>query len=219
MIDNVPNSRYHIAVLGANGGIGKRVVLKALDEGHHVTAILRTTAKLNIRHANLTVVQGDVNEPECLIKELKGLHSVISAIGKNSFKKTTLYSKGNGNVLWAMNEAGINRVFFISAAGLDINPTHSPLVKFVTRLILQPLLRNMYADLREMERVVKESGVDYTIVRPPRLTNNPETGKYRIEIDHPLANGKKISRADVAHFIVSNLVNESIYKATVEIGY
>ncbi|SDS49478.1 Putative NADH-flavin reductase [Mucilaginibacter mallensis] len=219
MTSNSNKSSYHIVVLGANGGIGKHTVLKALAEGYHVTAILRTPSKLDISHPNLTIVQGDVMQSGSLAQHLENKDAVISAIGKNSLKTTTLYSQGNKNLLQAMHETGINRAFFISAAGLEVNPTHSLLVKFATRFILQPLLRNMYADLRVMEKIVRESGIDWTIIRPPQLTDSPETGKYRTAIDGPLRKGLKISRADVAHFMVNNLMNKSIFRATVEVGY
>jgi len=77
----------------------------------------------------------------------------------------------------------------------------------------------MYADLRLMEGIVKASRTDWTIIRPPRLTNGPLTGHYRIEINGFLKNGLKISRADVAHFITKHLDDESIYQSTVEIAY
>jgi putative NADH-flavin reductase len=77
----------------------------------------------------------------------------------------------------------------------------------------------MYADLWKMEKIVKESNINWTIMRPPKLLNSPETGKYRTAIDHYLNKGLEISRADVAHFIVNNLTNKAIIKKTVEIAY
>ena len=77
----------------------------------------------------------------------------------------------------------------------------------------------MFSDLMEMERIVKYSSKNWTIIRPPQLTNNPFTGKYRYSINSHLTKGSKISRADLAHFIISNIANESIYKKTVEVAY
>ena len=118
-----------------------------------------------------------------------------------------------------MKKVGTNRAFFISASGLEINPTHSILVKFATKFILQILLRNMYADLWRMEKIVRESNIDWTIMRPPKLLDDPETGKYRMAIDESVSGGLKISRADVAHFMVHNLTNKAIIKKTVEVAY
>lgn len=209
----------NIVVIGANGGIGRQTVELALQQGHHVTAILRHPDNLKLEHANLTIVKGDIMHPETLEKSLQNADAVISAIGKDSFKPTTLYSQGNKNILAAMQKAGAKRVFFISASGLHVNPTHSLIVKFATKYILQRLLKNMYADLARMEKIVSSSPLNWTIMRPPRLINKPVTGVYRFSINSVLKNGLSISRADIAHYILNNVSNETIYKTVVEIAY
>jgi putative NADH-flavin reductase len=213
------SSSYKLVVLGANGGIGRQAVEIALKQGHHVTAILRTPAKLTITHPNLVVVEGDIMKPETLEKYLENKDAVISAIGKNSLKKTTLYSQGSKNLLNAIGKMGPIRVFFISASGLEVNPSHNFFIRLATKYILQRLLKNMYADLEKMEKTVKESKLNWTIMRPPKLTNMPFTGHYRFAIDSFLKGGLKISRADLAHYIISNLTNGAIYKKTVEVAY
>lgn len=210
---------YRIAVIGANGGIGKCTVLSALKAGHSVTAILRTPAKLQIEHPNLEIVQGNILNPRGLDIYLANKDVVISTIGKNSLKKTTLYSEGSKNLIDILQRTGTARLFFISASGLEVNPTHSLIVRFATKFILQKLLANMYADLWKMEKTIKESGLAYTIIRPPKLTNEPEIGKYRIAIDDFINGGLKISRADVAHFMIHNFDNKDIIRKTVEIAY
>ncbi len=210
---------YNIAVLGASGGIGFQIVKMALKYGHNVTAILRTPSKLTIVHPNLKIVKGDIMKPETLEKHLYDKDAVISAIGKNSLKETTLYSAGNKNLLAVMEKTNTKRVFFISAAGLEINPSFNLFVKLTTKFVLQNLLRNMFADLEKMEGIVKESHQNWTIVRPPSLTNKPFTGHYRFSINSFLKKGLKISRADLADFIINNIANESIYKKTVEVAY
>jgi putative NADH-flavin reductase len=77
----------------------------------------------------------------------------------------------------------------------------------------------MYADLRQMEQLVKQSSADWTIIRPPQLTDKPATGRYRVAINSYLKNCLKISRADVAHYIINNIANQATYQATIEIGY
>ncbi len=213
------NSVFNIAVLGASGGIGKQVVKIALTDGHRVTAILRTPSKLTITHPNLKIVKGDVMKPETLEEHLEGKDAVISAIGKNSFKETYLYSAGNKNLLSVMEKTNTKRVFFISAAGLEINPSFNLFTKLAAKFVLQKLLKNMFADLVRMEKIVKESEENWTIIRPPQLTNKPFTGHYRFSINSFLSKGLKISRADLADFIIKNINNESIYKKTVEVAY
>lgn len=213
---------YDIVVLGANGGIGSEVVQIALKQGHRVTAILRTPDKLSIEHPMLTAVKGDIldcNNLAHLSHYITNKDVVISAIGKSSLKKTNLYSEGNKNLVDLMNKAGVSRAFFISAEGLEVNPSFPFFIKFATRYILQVLLKNPFADLKRMEAVVKNSELNWTIMRPPSLTNGPFTGNYRIAIDGFLNKGMRISRADLAHFMVTNIFNSHLFKKTVEIGY
>ena len=210
---------YKVMVLGANGGIGRQAVEMALAQGHSVTAILRTPSNITLIHPNLIIVKGDIMKPETWEKYLENKDVVISAIGATSRKETTLYSQGAGNLLNAMKKTGANRVFFISASGLEVNPSHSLFIRLVTTYVLQRLLKNMYADLNKMEQLIKESDLNWTILRPPRLTNRPFTGRYRFAINSFLKAGLSISRADLAHFMMVNATNNSIYKKTVEVAY
>jgi putative NADH-flavin reductase len=208
-----------IVVLGANGGIGKQTVELALQYGYTVTAILRNPDKLQIKHKDLLLAKGDVMNPETLEKHFENADAIISAIGKTSFKATDLYSLGNKNILNSMNKVGATRIFFISASGLAVNPTHSAVVRFATKYILQKLLKNMYEDLERMEKLVKDSQIDWTIMRPPRLIDKQATGHYRFSINSIVKNGLTISRADLAHYMLNNIRNETIYRTTVEIAY
>jgi len=208
-----------IVVLGANGGIGRQTVALALEAGHHVTAILRNPANLAMVHDNLELVKGDVMQPGTIEGWLENKDAVISAIGVRSNGPTTLYSEGNRNILQAMKKAGISRVFFISASAIEISPVLPLYVRFAAKYIVQKILRNMYADIRIMEKLVKESDANWTIMRPPRLTNKPATGRYRIAINSFLKNCLSISRADVAHFMIHNISNKAAWKTTIEIGY
>ena len=208
-----------IVVLGANGGVGRQTVAMALEAGHHVTAVLRNPAKLALVHDNLQLVKADIMQPGAFEGWLENKDAVISAIGVSSNGPTTLYSEGNRNLLQAMKKAGISRVFFISASAIEISPVLPFYVRFAAKYIVQKILRNMYADIRIMEKGVKESDADWTIMRPPRLTNKPATGHYRIAINSFLKNCLSISRADLAHFMIHNINNKATWKTTIEIGY
>jgi putative NADH-flavin reductase len=209
----------NIVVIGANGGVGKQTVELALKAGHHVTALLRNPAKLTLTHPNLEVVKGDIMVPGSFDGVLEDKDVIISAIGVKGTGPTTLYSRGNSHLLDAMKRKGARRIFFISASALDISPVLPFFIRLVAKYIVQKILRNMYADLREMERLVKASETDWTIMRPPRLTDRPVTGHYRFAINQFLKNCLNISRADLAHFMVHNVTNEATYKTTIEIGY
>jgi putative NADH-flavin reductase len=206
-------------VIGANGGIGLHSVQQALALSFRVIALVRDPAKLPLTHPQLQVVKGDVLQPETYAAQLPGVVAVISALGVRHNRPTTLYSRGNAMLLEQMERAGVRRIFCISASGLDTNPTHPFIVQWLTRHVLQRILRNMYADLRQMETLVRDSPLDWTIVRPPRLTDKAVTGQYRVAIDQPLPRGYSIARADVAHFMLHNIAAEGLFRRKVEVGY
>jgi putative NADH-flavin reductase len=208
-----------ILIIGANGGVGRQTVDIALARGYQITAVLRNPANLPLVHPNLQIVEGDVFRPETYAAHLYGKTAVISALGTKSTQPTTLYSAGNAILLQEMKKAGVERVFFISASAIVISPLQPLIVRWLTKYVLQKILRNMYADIRVMERLIKASDACWTIVRPPRLTNSRATGHYRVAIDQYLKNGFSISRADVAHFMINNLDNAETFNATVEVAY
>jgi putative NADH-flavin reductase len=212
-----------IIVFGANGGIGKQCVIQALANGHQVTAVLRNPSKLTLTHPNLKIIEGNVNHRLTFSKCLTNQDAVISAIGISgglgSDKPTDLYSQGAVNILQEMKTAGITRAFFISASAVETSPVIPFFYRLISKYIIQKLLKHMYADLLAMEKIVKSSNSNYIIVRPPQLTDKPLTGSYRIAVNNYLKDCLKISRADVAHFMLNNITNETVYKTTVEIGY
>lgn len=217
------NQPYKLLIIGANGGIGRQCVEQALNAGHQVTALVRNIANLPLIHQNLQVVQGDLMKPATLEKYLVGKDAIISAIGVKGGmfgdKPTTLYSEGNANLLQAMENTGVKRGFFISASAIEISPVIPRFVQFLAKYVIQKLLKHMYADLRKMELIIKKSDARWTIIRPPQLSDQAATGHYRTAINDWLKDCLKISRADVAHFIIHNITNPAIIKTTVEIGY
>jgi len=213
----------NIFIAGANGGIGRQAVEQALQAGHQVTALVRNPAKLQLMHPNLNIIKGDIMQPESFADEMASQQIVLSALGVSgglfSDKPTNLYSQGNANLLKAMEQHGVKRIICISASALEISPVIPWYVRLVARYVIQKLLKHMYADLHRMETIVKESSADWTIIRPPQLTDKPLTANYRTTVNRFLKNCLQVSRADVAHYMVSNLVNQEIYRATVEIAY
>jgi putative NADH-flavin reductase len=212
----------HLLIIGANGGIGRQMVNQAILAGHQVTALVRNPAKLSLTHPNLNIVQADVTMPLSLSGLFAGMDTIISAIGVSdglNDPPTTLYSQGALNILRAMKQERLRRVFFISASAVETNPLLPFPVRLASKYILQKLLSNMYADLRLMEKLVKESDLDWTVVRPPRLTDSKLTGCYRMAVNRFLKNGLTISRADTAHFMLSHLESEEMFRSVVEIGY
>jgi uncharacterized protein YbjT (DUF2867 family) len=213
----------NILIVGANGGIGRQAVEQALAAGHKTTAMVRNPSSLPLTHPLLDIVQGDIMQPKTFERYLNGQDVVISTLGVRggspfNDKPVTLYSEGNAHLIEAMKKCGVTRAFFISASAIETSPLLPFYARWATK-VLQRLLRHMYADQAIMEDIVRNSGIEYTIIRPPRLTDKPATGHYRVCLNGFLKNSLSISRADVAHFMIHSLDDHRTYQSLVEIGY
>ena len=207
-----------LVVLGASGGTGRLVVEQALEYGHEVTAIARNPEAVDIRHERLEVIQGDVLLPSSIKKPMVGKDAVLSALGVSNRNPTTVYSEGTAHVVEAMQEAGISRLVCLSSAGLEI-PSDTPLLqRLVIRLVIQRLYKFAYEDMARMEQKIRGSGIDWTVIRPPRLTSGSRTGIYRTAINEPLPRAQGISRADLADYMLKSLQYSRSYRSIVEIS-
>jgi putative NADH-flavin reductase len=206
-----------IIVFGANGGIGSKVVEQALAAGHQVTAVVRRPDSITIQHPQLKVVQGDVLKPDTIQSPMVGQDAVISSLGVIVNEPTTVYSQGIANIMKAMQATGVKRMMCISASGLDPGPLYQ---KVIAKLFLWRAFKHSYTDLVRMEAEVKaNNNLNWTIVRPPRLTDKERTGKYKIAINKHLANGLMLSRADTADYMLTHLNDAQTYHGLVEIAY
>jgi putative NADH-flavin reductase len=207
-----------LIVFGSTGGIGRNIVQQALNEGHYVTAIARNPSALAIEHANLEIVKGDVFQPTTFCHSMKGQDAVLSAIGISSTKPTRVYSEGVSNIVKAMQKNDVQRIICISASAVVTSPELSFVVRMMTKL-LQRILRNMYSDLLKMEQVVKQTNLNWTIVRPPKLTKGKLQNKYRFAVNEWLPHCLSISRADLAHFMLQHVQDMNTYRSVVEVAY
>ncbi|MHA4811207.1 NAD(P)-dependent oxidoreductase [Flavitalea flava] len=208
-----------IIVFGATGGTGKLVVEQALQAGHQVTVVVRDPDKLAIRHQQLKIIKGDVFQQNSFGDAIKGQDAVVSCLGVRKIGPTTVYSEGIRNIMEAMQEANIKRLICLSAGAVIVPPKSSLLIKFVTKNILQKIFRSPYADMLIMEKILLESNLSWTVIRAPWLRDTKHTGKYRTAINEHLRNLSKISRADLADYIVNHLTDEKTFKAKLEISY
>jgi putative NADH-flavin reductase len=186
-----------IFLLGATGGTGRAVLEQALARGHEVTALVRSPEKITIRNGNLSVHAGDPTNADQIAPLLAPLDIVITALGHRGLERSTLLEVATKSLVQAMQTSGTRRVLLVSLALLfpEVgNPVLTSILRFV--------LRNNITDSREMERIVTQSDLDWTIARPPRLTNGPKTEKYRVADGELPRGGGTISRADLAHFLL-----------------
>ena len=191
-----------IVVFGATGTVGHHVVSQALNQGHHVTAFARRPARLETAHPNLSLVAGDVLNPGAVARAVKGQDAVIVVIGAG--RKGGVRAQGTANVVDAMKAHGVRRL--IAQSTLGAGDSRGALNFFWKYLMFGLLLKDAYADHQEQEVLVQRSGLDWTIVRPSALTDDPATGTYR-ENFPPTEKGLalKIPRADVASFILEQV--------------
>jgi putative NADH-flavin reductase len=193
-----------LLVLGATGPTGRQVVSQALQQGHQVTAFVRDPARLPLVHERLRVVVGDVTDDRPTLREaVSGQDAVISALGVGlSFKSRDLTRRSMPKLVAAMETQRVSRLVYTSAFG--VGPTWID-VPAVPRLMVKLLLRDIYADKAAGEDVLRRSQLDWTLVYPVMLTNGPLTGRYRVGERLALRGLPKVSRADVAAFLLSQI--------------
>jgi putative NADH-flavin reductase len=190
----------NVLLLGGTGGIGLEMVRQAIDRGHAVTALVRAPDRLGPLRDRIAIIQGDVLNSAKLEGVLGGQDAVLSGVGPRR-----PITEANANLLQqfavsltrAMLDAGTRRVILVSTAFL-FKDSIIPPSYLVGRLFFGAVV----ADACAMERMITESSLDWAIVRPPRLTNKPHTGRYRVREGHLPGFGFTISRADVADFVI-----------------
>jgi putative NADH-flavin reductase len=186
-------------ILGANGGTGRQLIDQALEHGSEVTAFVRSPEKLGAPRQGLLVRRGDPRNVADLTAALPGHDAVLSALGPPGPGATTLLRECARSTVAAMQAAGVRRLLVVSAAVLFED------MGLIGGLMRRTLLRNVAEDSAEMERVVMASGTDWTIARPPRLTNGRLTRRYLVENGRMPRGRWWVSRADLAHFLLGEL--------------
>jgi putative NADH-flavin reductase len=206
-----------LTVFAATGGIGRQLLGQALEAGHDVTAVVRDPRSLPAVVRAVQVADLAAADPAALEPAVAGADAVLSGLGPRSRSEAGVASRGTRAIVGAMAATGVRRVVVVSAApvatvaspGRPHPPRHDPGDGLLTRQLVMPLLvaalRDVYDDLALMEDVLRDSGLDWTVVRPPRLTDGPLTGAYRTAPGRNLRRGFLVSRADVAHLMLGAL--------------
>lgn len=210
--------RMQVLILGATGKTGHELVKQALGHGHSVRAMARDPAKLKSVHPRLEVVKGDIGDPATLAAAARGQDAVLSALGVNELKPNTVLSDGVRNLVAAMEREKVGRLIFVSSLGVgDSKGQLGPLYNWV---LLPTLLKNIFADKETAEEVIRESALEWTIVRPGMLRNNLLTGKYRVGPDATRKRWiPRVGRADVADFMLDALEHARFIRQTPAISY
>ncbi|HEX5114733.1 MAG TPA: NAD(P)H-binding protein [Pseudonocardiaceae bacterium] len=219
-----------LTIVAATGGIGRHALDQALAAGHDVTAVARNPSRLPDRARRITV---DLARPDPAVLQdaVQGADAVLSGLGPRGSADHGITSRGTRLIVEAMLATGTHRLIVVSAAPMGTvaspgrpHPTkHDPGDGFVMRYLGAPFARTMfakhYADLGVMEDILRDSTLDWTIMRPPRLTDKPLTGTYRTAYGQNLRRGPLISRADVAHCMLRTIDRPDSIRQTVGIAY
>jgi putative NADH-flavin reductase len=197
-------SSKNIVVLGAAGRTGHLIVEEALRAGHRVTAAVRTPEKFPATTTTdgLKITHADVRDSNSLYDAIRGHDTVVSAVGPAGRKAHKLYSDAAHATTTAMRSAGASRYLAITSVGVRHD---DPQFSWWYRSLIRPLGRDLYTDMSLMEDIVRATDLDWTFVRPTYLQDREPTGTYRVTDNHTPANGWKITRADVAKFMVEEI--------------
>ena len=207
----------NVLIFGATGGTGRCLVSQGLAHGRQMTALVRNPGALTSENSDLTIVKGGLSDRNSIASALNGANAVMSVLGNKTgnafFKPITVISRSLPAIISAMRQSRVDRLLFVTSFGINSE------MFWLEKVLLRTLFRNLFADLPAQEKLIEESGLNWTIVRPARLTNGPKTGVYRcgehIYI-HPFTS---ISRADVADFLWKEAVSPEHQRKVVTISY
>jgi len=207
-----------LTIFGSTGGTGQEVVKQALTHGHELTVLVRKPEKLKQKNVNLHVVEGDIMDLTLVEQSIQGQEAVVCNLGAPPTDKNCLRAKGTENIIRAMEKTGVRR--FVCQSALGVGDSR-PLLPFHYKFFLIPLLlHHVYADHEIQEKLIKKSRLDWIIVRPGVLTDGERTGSYKQDVSADDSSVKfKISRADVADFMLKQLTEKTWLHRTPCISY
>ena len=194
-----------VIVFGGTGTIGRLVVEQAVEQGHEVTLLTRNRALVGPPDPRVHVVEGDVFDARAIAPVIAGHDAVVVTLGGG--RKGGVRARGTAAIIEAMRATGVRRLVVLSLIG--VGDSREQLNFFWKRLMFGLLLRGAYADHVEQERLTRASGLDWTIVRPGSFTDGPRTGSYRRGFGPQEKTTLKVSRADVAEFVVEQLTDDT----------
>lgn len=190
-----------LVIFGASGGTGRLLVRQALDRGSEVTAVARNLAAFAPR-PGLRLHAADVRDPVGLMEAVAGHDAAVSAIGGGVRTHAGIYSAGTRAIVKVLESQGVDRFVCVSSSGVHAGDSGLPLWY---RLAIPLFMKDLYRDMADMERIVRASALDWTIVRSSYLIDEPPRGRFRVEDDRNPRKGWRISRADLATFLLDQL--------------
>ncbi len=208
----------NILIIGATRGIGAQLLDQLLSKHHRITVLARDPASVGRTDDHLRLLRGDILDADALDRAVEGQQAVCLTIGRGPTRKpVSLFSQGTENVIDAMKRHSVRKLVCVTGVGAGDSRGHGG---FLYDKIFNPLLlKTIYEDKDVQEALVRDSQLDWVIVRPGFLTNGPRTERYRALTELEGVKAGKISRADVAHFILTQLESMSHLRQTPLLTY
>ena len=194
-----------LLILGATGPTGRNLVDQALAAGHEVTALARNASRLTVAHPRLAVVGGDATDARTLEDAMGGKDAVLSALGAGNSLRSQIASRAMAALIPAMRARALERVIFLSSFGVGESCGQASLLQ---RIAFRTMLRQIFADKAKADAMLRASGLDWTLVYPTLLTDGARAGRYRVGERLAMSGMPRISRADVAAFMLAQLATD-----------
>ncbi len=204
-----------LLILGPTGPTGRILLDQALAAGHEVTALVRNASRLTIVHPRLAVAIGDATDSKALDHCMRNNDAVLSTLGAGNSLRSEIASNAMAALIPAMRSQALKRVIFLSAFGVGDSFEQASLLQ---RLAYRTMLRQIFADKAKADARLRASGLDWTLVYPTLLTNGARTGTHRIGERLAMKGMARISRADVAAFMLAQLSTEEWWRRTAVIS-
>jgi putative NADH-flavin reductase len=218
-----------LTIIAATGGVGRELLEQAVAAGHDVTAVVRNPGKLSreVRAVTADMVAAD---PAALESAIAGKDAVLSGLGPHSNADAGIALQGTRAIVAAMGAASVRRIVVVSAApvstvaspGRPDPPKHDPgdgfFMRYLFNKIASARFGKVYVDLALMEDILADSDLEWTVVRPPQLTDKPATGTYRTAYGQNIRGGLSVPRADVAHLMLGVLDRPETIHQTIGIA-
>jgi putative NADH-flavin reductase len=205
-----------LLIFGATGRTGKPLVNQALEQGHHVSAFVRSSGKLGINHPNLEIIEGNILNANQVSAAVKGKDVVLSALGIDDLKPNTVLSDATAICINAMNEHGIKR--FICETSIGLGDSEPQMGFFFGKIVIPFFLKYVWADKQLQEKFIMQSNLDWIIARPSGLIDGEKTGKYKVGFVSTDHLSMRITRADVADFMLKQLSDNTYLRKAVSIS-
>jgi putative NADH-flavin reductase len=209
-----------VAVFGGTGAIGRHLVDQAVDAGHDVTSLVRDAARLPTASPRLVVVQGDLDDEERVATCLAGAEAVLSAVGPtgNTARDADRMVAGVARILAAMEQHGVRRLVALSGAAVRVEGERKAVPDVVVSAVARLFARHVVDAKQREYDLIRRSDLDWVIVRPPRVVEGPLTGNYKAGAVR-VGPRSKISRADLGHFMLRQLDDDTYLRQAPFVTY